>query len=203
MGSLGSKNLKRFSSDFQTSYDFEVYPLAQSDQTSQSSHIMSNIWCVLRFTHKKSGLVVSKDGQKIEKIALDSGFEVANEQEADLIFTIKFSSDNDIVSRWKIRCRNIEEYHECIALLKKGLRNEWKESKSCQGCSKKFGMFLRKHHCRKCGKCICDNCSPIRSTLPELAYADMVRICLACGKNIEANRKGLFHLNTPNFTHLK
>jgi hypothetical protein len=60
-------------------------------------------------------------------------------------------------------------------------------------------VFHRKHHCRRCGMCVCDNCSPIRSTLPELAYTDMVRICSECGKDIQGNRKGTDLSETPNF----
>jgi hypothetical protein len=30
----------------------------------------------------------------------------------------------------------------------------------CEICGKEFGMFTRKHHCRECGKVVCDDCSP-------------------------------------------
>jgi len=38
----------------------------------------------------------------------------------------------------------------------------WKldeEKDSCEGCRKKFGVFTRKHHCRRCGGLFCDKCS--------------------------------------------
>lgn len=34
------------------------------------------------------------------------------------------------------------------------------EHDSCEICTKKFDFFNRKHHCRKCGKVVCDACSP-------------------------------------------
>src|ERR671939_1086 len=53
----------------------------------------------------------------------------------------------------------------------------WAESDTCQRCTRPFfwnvkAMYeqkvigLRQHHCRSCGKAICDNCSSRRSVLP-------------------------------------
>lgn len=33
------------------------------------------------------------------------------------------------------------------------------ESDSCRVCEKTFGVFRRRHHCRKCGRLVCGNCS--------------------------------------------
>lgn len=33
-------------------------------------------------------------------------------------------------------------------------------AKSCRVCTRKFGLFSRRHHCRKCGLVVCDKCSP-------------------------------------------
>ncbi|KAI1131742.1 hypothetical protein F5Y10DRAFT_232986 [Nemania abortiva] len=38
----------------------------------------------------------------------------------------------------------------------------------CPICGMQFGMFFRKHHCRKCGRVVCDRCSPHRITIPHL-----------------------------------
>jgi hypothetical protein len=32
--------------------------------------------------------------------------------------------------------------------------------KNCEICKKEFGMFTRKHHCRRCGRVVCNDCSP-------------------------------------------
>ncbi|GAP83358.1 putative Fyve zinc finger protein [Rosellinia necatrix] len=37
----------------------------------------------------------------------------------------------------------------------------------CPICDTQFGMFLRRHHCRKCGRVVCDRCSPHRITIPH------------------------------------
>lgn len=35
-------------------------------------------------------------------------------------------------------------------------------SKECMICSVKFTAFIRKHHCRRCGRVVCSACSPHR-----------------------------------------
>ncbi|KAI1756585.1 hypothetical protein F4782DRAFT_272457 [Xylaria castorea] len=37
----------------------------------------------------------------------------------------------------------------------------------CPICGVRFSMFLRRHHCRKCGRVVCDGCSPHRITIPH------------------------------------
>lgn len=41
------------------------------------------------------------------------------------------------------------------------------EVASCPICHRPFGLFYRKHHCRKCGRVVCANCSPHRITIPR------------------------------------
>ncbi|KAF9164685.1 FKBP12-associated protein [Actinomortierella ambigua] len=35
----------------------------------------------------------------------------------------------------------------------------------CRQCSRKFSLWVRRHHCRKCGRVVCDRCSSRRATL--------------------------------------
>lgn len=37
----------------------------------------------------------------------------------------------------------------------------------CPVCKADFTFFFRKHHCRKCGRVVCSNCSPHRITIPR------------------------------------
>ena len=37
----------------------------------------------------------------------------------------------------------------------------------CPICASRFTWLLRKHHCRKCGRVVCANCSPHRITIPR------------------------------------
>ncbi|KAI8635388.1 hypothetical protein F5Y19DRAFT_469257 [Xylariaceae sp. FL1651] len=41
------------------------------------------------------------------------------------------------------------------------------EVTNCPICNVRFGIFIRKHHCRKCGRVVCDRCSPHRITIPH------------------------------------
>lgn len=62
------------------------------------------------------------------------------------------------------------------------------EAKSCQmaGCTRKFGARVRRHHCRKCGKCVCKDCSMYKLMLrhpTEKAASKQVshdRVCGSC-----------------------
>ncbi|EGP90843.1 uncharacterized protein MYCGRDRAFT_31161, partial [Zymoseptoria tritici IPO323] len=49
-------------------------------------------------------------------------------------------------------------------------RPEWQPDGnvvSCPVCHTIFGLFTRKHHCRKCGRVVCSACSPHRITIPR------------------------------------
>jgi len=54
--------------------------------------------------------------------------------------------------------------------------------RACPLCYTEFGFFLRRHHCRKCGTLVCDNCSKQKIVVPEVSETELVRICDICGK---------------------
>lgn len=41
------------------------------------------------------------------------------------------------------------------------------EVSKCPYCKRNFTFWYRKHHCRKCGRVVCANCSPHRITIPR------------------------------------
>ncbi|KAI1390103.1 FYVE-domain-containing protein [Hypoxylon trugodes] len=41
------------------------------------------------------------------------------------------------------------------------------EATFCPICRTQFSFFVRKHHCRKCGRVVCNSCSPHRITIPH------------------------------------
>ncbi|KAF5303192.1 hypothetical protein FQA39_LY10105 [Lamprigera yunnana] len=68
---------------------------------------------------------------------------------------------------------------------------EWVESNSCQLCNRPFfwnframmdqrQLGLRQHHCRHCGKAVCDRCSLGRLTIPIMGFEFAVRVCEPC-----------------------
>lgn len=51
----------------------------------------------------------------------------------------------------------------------------WVEDASvseCQSCKKSFSLFLRRHHCRLCGKIFCYDCSKYRDPIPDTILSD-------------------------------
>ena len=58
------------------------------------------------------------------------------------------------------------------------------EAPRCQLCKAEFNLFVWRHHCRMCGRCVCHDCSPPASwkPLPELfkGNAEPQRNCKLC-----------------------
>lgn len=68
-------------------------------------------------------------------------------------------------------------------------------SKECMVCSVKFTAFIRKHHCRRCGRVVCTTCSPHRmapnphaktSQYLSLDTKKMERVCKDCFKDMSS-----------------
>ncbi|KAJ2158304.1 Vacuolar protein-sorting-associated protein 27, partial [Coemansia sp. RSA 552] len=57
---------------------------------------------------------------------------------------------------------------------------EWEDSPVCQRCRTAFTFTNRKHHCRNCGKCFCNDCSSNSTPIPRYAIYDSVRVCHGC-----------------------
>jgi len=55
----------------------------------------------------------------------------------------------------------------------------------CMLCSAEFTFLRRRHHCRKCGRCVCMKCAPEANARPivELGMTAPVRHCKECYKN--------------------
>eukprot|EP01062_Namystynia_karyoxenos_P052357 TRINITY_DN4187_c0_g1_i2.p1 TRINITY_DN4187_c0_g1~~TRINITY_DN4187_c0_g1_i2.p1 ORF type:complete len:464 (+),score=99.44 TRINITY_DN4187_c0_g1_i2:80-1471(+) len=57
----------------------------------------------------------------------------------------------------------------------------------CQGCDEKFGILLRKHHCRACGRIFCKRCSSEKETLEDSERPGVpvtVRVCTLCASEL-------------------
>ena len=82
----------------------------------------------------------------------------------------------------RLKYNNIEfgKYTANEVILECSLAPEWMDSDSCQICSNNFNLINRKHHCRSCGKCVCNNCSKERMQLPQFGILQDVRVCNQC-----------------------
>ncbi|KAJ3275103.1 hypothetical protein HDV01_001242 [Terramyces sp. JEL0728] len=73
----------------------------------------------------------------------------------------------------EIEFENLKDQNDFIGTVSI-LRNRWMkdyESNCCLVCKSKFNLFLRRHHCRGCGRLICGKCS---------VYNDGIRNCKEC-----------------------
>ncbi|DAZ95176.1 TPA: hypothetical protein N0F65_012430 [Lagenidium giganteum] len=82
---------------------------------------------------------------------------------------------------WKLRAASDVTYKKWERAFRIALRPIWvPNSPHCLVCHSLFTFFFRPHHCRKCGTCICDDCSLFTPRLPMQGYYDEVRICRDC-----------------------
>mmetsp|Transcript_64909 Transcript_64909/g.125268 ORF Transcript_64909/g.125268 Transcript_64909/m.125268 type:complete len:221 (+) Transcript_64909:37-699(+) len=60
------------------------------------------------------------------------------------------------------------------------------DTQQCAICTVKFGIFARRHHCRRCGRNVCNPCSPFRVRLrlplvhPSKVDSGSHRVCMGC-----------------------
>lgn len=85
---------------------------------------------------------------------------------------------------WKIEAQNIKSFMEWKEALMLSKRPCWLLSHICQVCSRKFGTFFRCHHCRYCGKAVCDNCSKLEAKIEIYGYKYPQRICSPCARRL-------------------
>ncbi|KAG2794668.1 hypothetical protein PC110_g20977 [Phytophthora cactorum] len=82
---------------------------------------------------------------------------------------------------WKLRASRDAVYLKWERAFRLALRPIWvQNSTHCMVCKKDFTFFTRPHHCRKCGTCMCDECTVFAPRLPLQGYYDEVRICRDC-----------------------
>ncbi|KAJ2770943.1 Vacuolar protein-sorting-associated protein 27, partial [Coemansia linderi] len=67
-----------------------------------------------------------------------------------------------------------------VAMADTASAPEWEDSPVCQRCRTAFTFTNRKHHCRHCGKCYCNDCSSNNTPIPKFAIYDPVRVCHGC-----------------------
>lgn len=56
----------------------------------------------------------------------------------------------------------------------------WTKETRCSECSCSFGLLVRRHHCRACGRSFCYEHSTRKLRLPQLGYGEPQRVCDAC-----------------------
>lgn len=62
------------------------------------------------------------------------------------------------------------------------------EVEKCPFCERDFSTTFRRHHCRNCGRIVCDDCSKQRLRLPRHSKSGKVRVCDPCAVNISQSQ---------------
>jgi hypothetical protein len=92
---------------------------------------------------------------------------------------------------WKIEARNIKSIIEWKEALMLSKRPHWILSPVCQNCTRKFSTFLRCHHCRYCGKAVCDQCSKLETKIEIYGYKYPERICNPCARRMVVENEAI------------
>ncbi|XP_065657046.1 FYVE, RhoGEF and PH domain-containing protein 2 isoform X3 [Hydra vulgaris] len=112
-----------------------------------------------------------------------------HEEKEEWVSAIKNAVDDIDNKRGTLICKaleNDEVISNDIVGQKAPLWVKDEDVTMCMLCTLKFGLIYRKHHCRGCGRVICDKCSNYRSIL---AYAgnQLQRLCYSCFKKLNPN----------------
>ncbi len=59
----------------------------------------------------------------------------------------------------------------------------------CFLCDRDFGFINRRHHCRRCGHCVCQSCSNQKIVFAMDSRYVPVRVCRSCAAEVKDNRK--------------
>ena len=103
------------------------------------------------------------------------GHRASNGTLGALGFSLKCSSITNLdISSNHLKAKDMSAFVE-------QLQSKWKvdsAASQCDHCSKKFSLFRRKHHCRRCGGIFCNGCSQGRKLLA--GSLKVVRVCRSC-----------------------
>ncbi|GMI58308.1 hypothetical protein ScalyP_jg8245 [Parmales sp. scaly parma] len=65
----------------------------------------------------------------------------------------------------------------------------WEENTlSCEECSRSFTIVVRRHHCRRCGKCLCGTCCFEKVRLDEIDENKLHKVCSPCASDVKSKR---------------
>lgn len=62
----------------------------------------------------------------------------------------------------------------------------WSEGDVCLECGLKFSLTNRKHHCKHCGRLLCNKCSSRETHIAKFNVTKPVRVCELCYTVLES-----------------
>ncbi|KAG7375302.1 hypothetical protein PHYPSEUDO_001997 [Phytophthora pseudosyringae] len=158
---------------------YELPAHAMTAQGSRRVHLTSKHQRGIMMLHASiHGTDLVKNDDEYETDLLKRGL-VFNRKKLELQLT-GYSPAGQLLS-WKLRASRDAVYLKWEHAFRLALRPLWvPNSNHCMVCKKDFTFFTRPHHCRKCGTCMCDECTVFAPRLALQGYYDEVRICRDC-----------------------
>eukprot|EP01119_Soliformovum_irregulare_P011322 TRINITY_DN2824_c2_g1_i1.p1 TRINITY_DN2824_c2_g1~~TRINITY_DN2824_c2_g1_i1.p1 ORF type:complete len:574 (-),score=219.75 TRINITY_DN2824_c2_g1_i1:123-1844(-) len=168
-----NRNLKENSS---LQDEFSTFKLKYESELSEAVQVRSQLESTrdqLETAAKEIkilGVVISqlerdKEGHNAEKVQLESKLRE---------YRSKYEYDSD------------EDGKDEVELKKHGNWMSDEHVKYCPLCTKDFNALRRKHHCRRCGRIFCNECSSQKLILPELNSKKPKRVCTVCFQQLKA-----------------
>ncbi|CAD6209197.1 GSCOCG00003776001-RA-CDS [Cotesia congregata] len=94
----------------------------------------------------------------------------------------------------KLKENSLSQSEEFFIPVNIPTREEWipdDKARECSCCKAViFSMFNRRHHCRRCGRVVCANCSSQRIRVPGYADSVLVRVCNDCKRQTAMQAQG-------------
>lgn len=118
----------------------------------------------------------SADGPVRQATELTPSCTVEITLDEELVVTVPHA---DLV--WRLRARTgLPELRAWQAALMRAIRPRWVDHRECNCCQRRFSLLRWRHHCRRCGFCVCAACSTQAPALPSLGYDEPTTLCSLC-----------------------
>eukprot|EP01036_Dinobryon_divergens_P030102 gene30102-39298_t len=105
-------------------------------------------------------------------------------------FVVLCSKESDRADWLEAICSAIAQQHARLSREMGSVAPIWtpdSTSQCCLLCERPFTLFQRRHHCRACGKVLCDACSHWRCMLRQVDARRPVRVCQLCFENLSSD----------------
>mmetsp|Transcript_12188 Transcript_12188/g.20694 ORF Transcript_12188/g.20694 Transcript_12188/m.20694 type:complete len:236 (+) Transcript_12188:61-768(+) len=88
---------------------------------------------------------------------------------------------------WNLKVASDEDYKSWLRCLRKANKAKWETNKTrCSLCDAQLRLLKPAHHCRRCGRCVCEACSPGGRVLDAEGLVP-VRVCDPCNSEMGPN----------------
>lgn len=92
---------------------------------------------------------------------------------------------------WRVVAPTLKTFIKWKDAILISKRPTWIYKDNCQICDKKFNLIRRQHHCRTCGKAICNACSRMETILYMYGYRKPQILCNICANRLPVKTQSL------------